>query len=102
VELPGGEVTELTIEMDRASAREPHGTSMTTAPSGPGALTFYARPWCNVSIDGRRVGQTPIVNRSLPSGRYRIRCVNPELNVTRNVTVNITPGQTTRQRINLR
>jgi len=104
VELSGGEVTELAVQMERAAARDPRpsGSMMTAAASGPGSLTFDARPWCNVSIDGRRVGQTPIVNRSLPSGRHRISCVNPELNVTRNVTVTITPGEATRQRINLR
>jgi len=68
---------------------------------GPGSLTFDARPWCQVSIDGRSIGQTPIVNRSLPAGQHRIRCVNPDLGVTRNVTVTISPGETTRQRINL-
>ena len=99
--LPGGEVTELSITMERAPVHDGPPPSMNTAPSGPGALTFDARPWCNVSIDGHRVGQTPIVNRSLPSGRHHVSCVNPELNVTRNVTVDISPGQTTRQRITL-
>jgi hypothetical protein len=104
VTLPGGEVTELTIQMDRASPRDSRPNPGMTAmvASGPGALTFDARPWCNVSIDGRRVGQTPIVNRSLSSGRHRITCVNPDLNVTRNVTVTIAAGETTRKRINLR
>jgi len=105
--LPGGQVTERTIRLRRERPRDTTTTTTTTmqqdvpVPSGPGRLTFDARPWCNVSIDGARVGQTPIVNRELPSGRHRITCTNPELNVTRNVTVTIEPGQTTRQRIDL-
>lgn len=103
VELTGGEVTELTIEMEHVASRDPPPTqTMTQTASGPGSLTFDARPWCNVSIDDHSVGQTPIVNRSLPSGRHRISCVNPELNVSRNVTVTINPGEATRQRIDLR
>ena len=69
---------------------------------GPGALTFDARPWCDVRIDGRAVGQTPIVNHSLPAGSHRITCTNPELGVTRNLRVTIAPGETTRRRLDLR
>jgi serine/threonine-protein kinase len=104
IDLPGGETTAIEVRLRRRSGG---GASMGMATmddesaGGPGALTFDARPWCQVSIDGRSVGQTPIVNRSLPAGNHTVRCVNPELGVTRNVTVDIRPGQTTRQRIHL-
>ena len=106
IALRGGQVTEHRIRLrpDRQTGGGGGGGGGETtevAASGPGTLTFDARPWCNVSIDGQAVGQTPIVNRSLPSGRHRITCTNPELGVTRNVTVNIEPGQPTRQRISL-
>lgn len=107
IRLPGGEVTEMEIELrpERRRVRRGGGGGggETTAPtaSGPGQLTFDARPWCNVAIDGRPVGQTPIVNRSLPSGRHRITCTNPDLGKTENVTVEIQPGETTRRRVNL-
>ncbi|MCC7540012.1 MAG: serine/threonine protein kinase [Deltaproteobacteria bacterium] len=71
----------------------------TPAPSGPGRLTFGAVPWCNVTIDGRRVGQTPIVNHELSAGNHTLVCQNPELGVTRTITVHIDPGQTARRRI---
>ena len=107
VTLPGGREVELPVELERSSRRS--GGSMrrqpmeeTPAPSGgPGQLTFDARPWCNVSVDGRSLGQTPIVNRSLPAGPHRVTCTNPELGVTRNVSITIEPGQTTRQRVSL-
>jgi len=104
IRLPGGEVTELEIELERAPTRGGMGGSMTMEPavaSGPGQLTFDARPWCNVRVGGRNLGQTPIVNQTLPSGSHRITCVNPDLGVTRNLTVTIEPGETTRRRINL-
>jgi serine/threonine-protein kinase len=70
-------------------------------PAGPGFLTFAATPWCNVTIDGQPVGQTPIVNKELTAGRHRVVCSNPEVGRTETITVDIQPGQTTRQRINL-
>ena len=53
------------------------------------------------TIDGQSVGQTPIVNRSISAGSHRITCTNPDLGVTRNLNVDVAPGQPTRQRINL-
>ncbi len=106
IDLPGGRETELTIELRRRAgggngAHMGMGMAPPSAATGPGTLTFDARPWCQVTIDGRRAGQTPIVNRSLSAGSHRIRCVNPDLGVTRNITVNIVAGQATRQRVNL-
>jgi serine/threonine-protein kinase len=103
VELPGGEVTELRVELRRATrpGPGPGPGSGETAPQGPGQLTFDARPWCQVSIDGSPVGQTPIVNRTLPSGSHRITCTNPDLGASRTLTVQIRAGETTRQRIDL-
>ena len=103
VTLPGGRVTELTVELERerqTGVRQPPLPPPPRA-SGPGRLTFDARPWCNVSVDGRNLGQTPIVNHELASGPHRVTCTNPELNVTRTITVQIAPGETTRQRIPL-
>lgn len=107
VEPTGGEALEVSVELERERGRPSHmgmtggDPDPTPTPSGPGQLTFDARPWCNVSIDGRAVGQTPIVNRTLPSGSHRITCTNPELGVTRNVNVTIEAGETTRQRVDL-
>jgi serine/threonine-protein kinase len=109
--LTGGQQTELRVDLERersSTGGGGGGGSTTTtggggppAPSGPGAVTIAATPWCNVSIDGRAVGETPVVNHSLPSGRHTITCANPELNVTRTRTVEISPGETARVRIEL-
>lgn len=104
VALRGGTTTEITVTLERERvATSSMGAAMNPTPvSGPpGTLTFDARPWCNVSIDGQNVGQTPIVNRSIPAGSHRITCVNPELGVTRTISVDVEPGQPTRRRIDL-
>ena len=106
IDLPGGREVELPVELERSRRRS---SGMRSQPmdeepavaSGPGQLTFDARPWCNVTIGGRSLGQTPIVNHTLPSGRHRVTCVNPELGVTRNIPVTIEAGQTTRKRVSL-
>ena len=103
LQLPGGRPTELRIELER-ERRKPTSSAAAVAPptAGPGRLTFDARPWCNVTVAGRHLGQTPIVNATLPAGRHRLVCVNPELGVRKVITVQIRPGETTRQRIRLR
>ncbi len=105
IELEGGRPTELRIELERERRKPPRVETPSTPapqPAGPGRLTFDARPWCNVTVAGRRLGQTPIVNATLPAGRHRLVCSNPELGVRKVITVRIRPGETTRQRIQLR
>ena len=107
LELPGGQTTELTITLERERERpvqrggtEPVGGGAAAA-AGPGQITIDARPWCNVTIDGRSLGQTPIVNHSIASGRHTVVCTNPELDASRTVSVEVRPGETTRTRISL-
>jgi serine/threonine-protein kinase len=107
VTLPGGQSTELsiTLERERETPRPDHPdrppSTGTAAPSGPGRITINATPWCNVSIDGHAVGETPVVEHTLPSGSHSVTCTNPEMNVTRTVRVDVRPGETTRTRIQL-
>ncbi len=104
VRLAGGQSSELQIELERPRSTGGGGGGGGAAPagpSGPGQITINARPWCNVSIDGRSVGQTPIVNRPIPSGSHTIVCTNPELGASRTVRVEVQPGETTRVPISL-
>ena len=39
----------------------------------PGRLSLNATPWGDVFLDGRRVGQTPVVDLALTPGRHRLR-----------------------------
>ena len=102
--LGGGETREHRVTLVRrvggSAAAAPTAAATTPAP-GRGRLTVGARPWCTVSVDGRAIGQTPIVNHDLAAGSHRITCSNPELGATRQQTVVIRPGETTRTRIDL-
>lgn len=111
VRLPGGETTEITVTLQRLpeqttatpmGAGGPPPMMEDPAPTGgPGTLTFDARPWCNVTVAGRNLGQTPVVNASLPAGNHTLVCVNPELGARRSIRVTINPGETTRRVLNL-
>ncbi len=105
VELTGGQRTELSITLERERvATPPHtgsGDPHPPTPSGPGHITIAATPWCNVSIDGHAVGETPIVEHTLPSGSHTVVCTNPETHASRTVRVEVRAGETTRTRIQL-
>jgi hypothetical protein len=44
-----------------------------------GTVSLNAEPWAEVSIDGEKVGDTPIGNLSLPIGPHEIVFRHPEL-----------------------
>jgi eukaryotic-like serine/threonine-protein kinase len=68
---------------------------------GQGTLRINARPWAQVVIDGRPVGNTPQTNIALPAGNHRVQLVNPEFNLKKNLTVTIKAGQVETQIISL-
>ncbi|NIQ57618.1 MAG: PEGA domain-containing protein [Gammaproteobacteria bacterium] len=78
------------------------GSTMTMAASGaPGTLRVNTRPWSQVYVDGRLIGNTPQMNISVPAGSHRLTLVNPDFNIRHNVTVNVGAGQTVTKVINL-
>ena len=44
-------------------------------------------------MDGRLVGNTPQMNLALPAGSHKIKLVNPQLGMTKNVNVKIQAGK---------
>jgi hypothetical protein len=66
-----------------------------TAGSGPGTLRVNTRPWSQVYVDGRLIGNTPQMNISLPAGTHRVTLVNPDFNIRQSVSVTIESGQVT-------
>lgn len=105
ISLPGGQESSMRVELLRergraALAREGSRPS-DRGSREPGRVTIDARPWCNVSLDGVALGQTPVVNRSIASGTHTVTCTNPELGRSRTVQIEVAPGETARTRITL-
>ena len=70
-------------------------TPMTAGGTGPGTLRINTRPWSQVYVDGRLIGNTPQMNISLPAGSHRVTLVNPDFNIRQSVSVTIEAGQVT-------
>jgi serine/threonine-protein kinase len=66
-----------------------------------GRLYFDAVPFCNVSIDGRPYGPTPLVGVQLSAGDHRVVCSSPPIGVTKGMKITIPPRGTVRRRLQL-
>ncbi len=68
---------------------------------GEGTLRVNTRPWSQVFVDGRLIGNTPQMNISLPSGSHRLTLVNSDFNIRETVNVQIRAGQVTTKIVTL-
>ena len=66
-----------------------------------GTLRLNSRPWAQVFVDGRMVGNTPVMNMPLSAGSHSIKLVNPQLGMTKNLKVKIQNGQVTTKIVEL-
>ena len=66
-----------------------------------GTLAVNALPWAEVSIDGERVGETPIGSVSVPIGTHDIVFRHPDLG-ERRTTATVTTGAATRVSMDMR
>jgi hypothetical protein len=79
-----------------SAAEEPAAGSGKT-----GTLRLNTRPWSQVSVDGKPVGNTPQPNLQLSPGKHKLTMSNPQLGLSRIVTITIKPGETLTQVVNL-
>jgi len=70
-------------------------------PGPPGKLRLTTNPWTDVYHRGRHLGQTPLIDVELPSGKVKLRVVNKEQGIDKTITVVIKPGEKTIKRFNL-
>jgi eukaryotic-like serine/threonine-protein kinase len=62
--------------------------------AGPGFITIDSTPvYAVIYIDGKKYGETPLVNIKLPPGKHSVRAVSPS-GSTRNLTIHIESGKT--------
>ena len=59
-----------------------------------GLLRLNAQPWAEVSVDGRKVGITPIVDHKLEAGKHELQLLNPNCSPHKR-TITIDAGKTT-------
>ena len=62
---------------------------------GKGKLILFVKPWANVTVAGRSLGQTPLPPQTFYEGSYAVRFENPALHRVVERRVTIQPGQPT-------
>ena len=66
-----------------------------TTAQEPGFLHVYTKPWSRVSVDGRFIKNTPLVNHKLKPGTHDVMVENPQFKIKRSFKVKIVSGKKT-------
>ena len=72
-------------EDDESDSKASNGT--------PGLLRINSRPWSQVFIDGKLIGNTPQFGISLPAGKHSVRLVNAEFGMSKVFTLKLGAGE---------
>jgi len=59
----------------------------------PATLDVNAIPWAEITIDGRRVGESPVFGIEVAPGRHTIVLTNPELGARRTTRIVVASGE---------
>jgi hypothetical protein len=86
-------------------AAAPRAVAVAAAPAAAGAdggaLRVNSRPWSQVFVDGRLVGNTPLLNLPLKAGKHKLKLVNPDMQMSKQLTVQIDKGKATTKVVEL-
>jgi serine/threonine protein kinase len=92
----------------KAEVEAPPPAPPTPAPPAPakkavvrGKLTLDTSPWSEVFLNGKKLGDTPLINVALPAGRYTLKLVNDSRNIHSAIEVVVEPGKTTIKKLSL-
>jgi serine/threonine-protein kinase len=66
--------------------------------AGEGTIVVASSPWCNVSIDGKPQGTTPI-SVKVAAGAHEVTLTNNEFHISRMLSVDVDAGQTVRKKL---
>jgi len=65
--------------------------------SEPAFLDLNAVPWANVMVDGKSVGDTPLLALPIAPGSHRVELINGTLGVHRSFDLQLAPGEHARR-----
>lgn len=68
-------------------------------PDNVGFLYFDVKPACEIYLDGRFLGKTPIVNMPIAPGRYRLKLLNESAGISKHYNVKIRKNQVTSEKV---
>jgi eukaryotic-like serine/threonine-protein kinase len=79
---------------------EPENKTPSVPTGPPGTLRLTTNPWTDIYFNGKRLGQTPLLDVELPAGRLKLKAVNKEMGIDETISVEIKSGERTNQRYN--
>ena len=97
-EVAGGGSTDIArdkptdVSRDKPTDIARDGSPDRARPPKPGRLSIDSTPWATVYLDGARLGVTPIVKRSVPAGRHKLRVVLEDGRV-KELTIDVPAGK---------
>ena len=62
-------------------------------PRPAGSITINSLPWSRVRLDGKLVGDTPVVKLRLPAGMHRLELLSPRGTVRKSLRVSVPVGR---------
>ncbi len=68
-------------------------------PKAMGKLTLKTTPWTSVFLNGKKLGDTPLVDFPVPVGTYVLKLSNPDTGLNTSIEVEIKQGQTTAKKL---
>ncbi len=66
-----------------------------------GKLTLSTDPWTRVSLNGKLLGDTPLIEVSLPAGRHVLKLANEQAKIDTSIEVEVKAGQVTKKVLHL-
>ncbi len=66
-----------------------------------GKLSLNTQPWTRVTLNGKVLGDTPLIDAVLPVGRHTLKLQNEDKGLNLNIEVEIKAGQTTKKVLKL-
>jgi hypothetical protein len=64
-----------------------------TVDSAPAMLRINSRPWSQVFIDGKLIGNTPQLGIQLSAGKHSVRLVNSEFGMSKTIALKLGAGE---------
>jgi hypothetical protein len=83
------------VEVDAGSVPEPVDAGVVVAPVGirTGKLVFRIRPYAEIFVDEKKLGETPLPPETVTLGKHRVRLSNPTFGKDVVIDVVVKPGE---------
>ena len=102
----GAGSSRASAQQPRLAPQQPVARPVAPAPApaaggNMGFLRINSRPWAQVFVDGRFLGNTPLLNAPVPAGKHKIKLTNPDMRMSKSFTLQVQAGKPTTKLVEL-